>query len=195
MTYAETHAKLVALRQEIGSIRRRMETLQAEIEPERVSDYSFEKTDGSVSLSALFGVRRELFVIHNMGVRCPNCTVWGDGYNGVYPHIASRAGFAVIGPDAPEVQAEFAKQRGWRFPFLSHRGNSFADDMGYRAQSGAFLPGLSVFRRTEQGIVRIGESGLVEPGCDFSPVCRLFEFLPGGSTSGSWKARHQYEDG
>ena len=194
MTYAETNAKMVALRQEIGSIRRRMEALQAEIEPQPVRDYSFEKVAGSVSLSELFGARRELFVVHNMGVACPNCTVWADGYNGVYPHIASRAGFAVIGPDAPEVQAEVASKRGWRFPFLSHRGTSFAEDMGYRAQGGGYLPGLSVFRKGEQGLVRIGESGLVEPGCDFSPVCRLFEFLPGGSTGGTWKARHRYDD-
>jgi predicted dithiol-disulfide oxidoreductase (DUF899 family) len=194
MTYAQTNAKMVALRQEISSIRRRMEALQAEIEPQSVSDYSFQNVAGSVRLSELFGARRELFVIHNMGIGCPNCTVWADGYNGVYPHIASRAGFAVIGPDAPEVQEEVAKKRAWRFPFLSHRGTSFADDMGYRAPNGGFLPGLSVFRKDVHGLVRIGESGLVEPGCDFSPVCRLFEFLPGGSTSNAWKARHQYED-
>lgn len=193
MTYAETNGKMAALRREIGAIRRRMEALQAEIEPQPVSDYSFERLDGSVALSTLFGVRRELFVIHNMGIGCPNCTVWADGYNGVYPHIASRAGFAVIGPDAPEVQQEFAAKRGWRFPFLSHRNTTFAADMGYRAENGRFLPGLSVFRKEEHGIVRIGDSG-VEPGCDFSPVCRLFEFLPGGSTGGTWKARHQYDE-
>lgn len=193
MSYEESNAKMAAFRLEIGQIRRRMQALQAELTPQPVSDYTFETCDGSLTLSALFGRRRELFVIHNMGVGCANCTVWADGYNGVYPHIKSRAGFAVIGPDAPEVQLEFARGRGWRFPFLSHRHTSFAADMGYRAENGRFLPGLSVFRKQEEGIVRIGDSG-VEPGCDFSPVCRLFEFLPGGSTDSDWRARHHYAD-
>jgi predicted dithiol-disulfide oxidoreductase (DUF899 family) len=184
---------MAAFRQEIGEIRRRMQALQAELEPQPVGDYTFENVERSVSLAELFGTRRELFVIHNMGIRCANCTVWADGYNGVYTHIASRAGFAVIGPDAPAVQLEFARGRGWRFPFLSHRDTTFAADMGYRAENGGFLPGLSVFRKQGDGIVRIGDSG-AQPGCDFSPVCRLFEFLPGGSTESDWRARHHYEE-
>lgn len=191
MSYLESNAKMMAFRQEIGEIRRRMQALQAELEPQPVADYAFENSDGSVALSALFGTRRELFVIHNMGIGCANCTVWADGYNGVYPHIKSRAAFAVIGPDAPAVQQEFARARGWRFPFLSHRNTTFAADMGYRSETGRFLPGLSVFRKQDDGIVRIGDAG-VEPGCDFSPVCRLFEFLPGGPTGEGYRARHDY---
>jgi predicted dithiol-disulfide oxidoreductase (DUF899 family) len=185
---------MAAFRQEIGEIRQRMQALQAELEPQPVGDYTFENVDRSVSLAELFGTRRELFVIHNMGVGCAYCTVWGDGYNGVYPHIQSRASLVLVGPDAPEVQLRFAQKRGWRFPFLSHRNTTFAADMGYRdAASGGFVPGLSVFRKQGNAIVRIGDAS-VEPGCDFSPVCRLFEFLPGATMGEGWKARHDYDE-
>src|SRR6516162_6332847 len=32
-----------------------------------------------------------LFVIHNMGAGCRNCTLWADGFNGMLRHIENRA--------------------------------------------------------------------------------------------------------
>src|SRR5438045_1646563 len=45
---------------------------------EVVKDYTFATPAGEVSLSQLFGSRRDLLVVHNMGRHCPYCTLWAD---------------------------------------------------------------------------------------------------------------------
>ena len=80
MSYRETTTKLAEYRREIGALRERMRVLQAEIEPELIADYTFATADGPVRLSQLFGDKDTLFVIHNMGRTCPNCTMWADGF-------------------------------------------------------------------------------------------------------------------
>jgi peroxiredoxin len=107
-------------RKQIAGIRSEMRTLQAAVEPEEVKDYVFTALDGQVTLSALFGDKPDLFVIHNMGKSCPACTMWADGYNGVLAHLESRAAFVVTTPDDPQTQQEFAASRGWRFRMVSH---------------------------------------------------------------------------
>src|SRR5690349_1434511 len=155
MDYRETRARLSAHRDEIAAIRRRMRSLQAGVEPQPVDDYVFRSARGDVRLSELFGERRALYVIHSMGSGCNFCTTWADGYNGVYAQLSQRAALVIAGPDTPEAQAEQKAQRGWRFPLVCHRGTSFARDMGYEDDRGHLLPGLSVFRKQQHGIVRI----------------------------------------
>src|SRR5262249_22587810 len=134
-------------------------------------------------LSELFGAHQDLIVVHNMGKTCPACTMWADGYNGIHHHVATRASFVVSSPDAPEVQRKFAESRGWRFPMVSHLGTTFAADMGYRSERG-WLPGVSVFRRSDQKILRISDVGW-SPGDDFCTVWHFFDLLPGGA--GGWQ--------
>ena len=112
-----------------------------------MADYQFANSQGTVRLSELFAGKAELILIHNMGTGCANCTLWADGLNGIYHHLAERAAVVVSSPDPPEVQQRFAQSRGWKFPMVSHQGTSFAEDMGYRSKDGRWLPGLSVFRR------------------------------------------------
>jgi predicted dithiol-disulfide oxidoreductase (DUF899 family) len=76
--------------------------VQASIEPESVQDYGFATPEGTAHLSDLFGDKRDLIVILNMGAACPYCTLWADGYNGRYPHISNRAAFVVSSPDTPQ---------------------------------------------------------------------------------------------
>jgi predicted dithiol-disulfide oxidoreductase (DUF899 family) len=133
-----------------------------------------------IRLSQLFGSKKDLFVIHNMGSSCPYCTLWADGYNGLYGHIASRAAFFISSPDPPTVQRRFARGRGWRFPMVSHEGTSFAQDMGYRSRSGGWLPGISAFRREGGRIVRVSDAGS-SPGDDFCALWHVLDLLPHGS--------------
>jgi predicted dithiol-disulfide oxidoreductase (DUF899 family) len=93
--------------------KRLAEALQAR-PPERVSDYTFAHAgSGSpVTLTALFGPHRELLVVHNMGKRCPYCTLWADGFASMYKHIASRCAFVLTTPDEPAVASAFASARG-----------------------------------------------------------------------------------
>ncbi len=189
MAYRETAAKLAAWREEIAELRHKMRQAQADVEPEPVQDYDFAIPTGTVRLSQLFGERRDLFVIHNMGRGCPHCTLWADGFTGIYPHIVDRAAFVVASPDPPHVQQSFAAARGWRFPMVSHRGTSFATDMGYRSTTGGWLPGVSVFQRKGDTIARVADTGF-EPGDDFCTLWHLFDLLPEGRAG--WQAKFDY---
>ena len=190
MRYRETTAKLAEYRHEIGALRDKMRALQAEIEPEEVADYTFVGADGPVRLSQLFGDKDTLIVIHNMGRTCPACTMWADGYNGVALHLESRAAFVVTSPDDPATQAEFATSRGWRFRMVSHQGTDFAEKMGYRSEQGGWLPGISVFRKDGNRILRVSDQQL-GPGDDFCSVYHFLDMLPEGSADFRPKFRYQ----
>jgi predicted dithiol-disulfide oxidoreductase (DUF899 family) len=190
MMYRDSAAALRAYRDQIADLRKKMNELRATIEPEPVADYAFATLGGTVRLADLFGEKNDLIVIHNMGARCVHCTLWADGFNGVYEHLANRAAFAVSGPDAPEAQRRFAAGRGWRFPMVSHQGTDFAADMGYRSESGGWLPGVSVFRRDGDRMTRVGDTAL-GPGDDFCSVWHFLDLLPGGADG--WRPRYSYE--
>jgi predicted dithiol-disulfide oxidoreductase (DUF899 family) len=189
MTYQDTAEKLATWRGQIAELRQKMRDAQAAVEPEPVRDYEFTTAEGSLRLSQLFGTKRDLLVIHNMGRSCPNCTLWADGFNGIYPHIVDRAAFVISSPDPPDVQQGFAATRGWRFPMVSHQGSSFATDMGYRSVNGGWLPGVSVFRRDRNRIVRIADTGF-EPSDDFCTLWHLFDLLPEGAAG--WRPKFEY---
>lgn len=189
MQYAVATGKLNGYRQQIAEIRAAMRKVQSEIEPHEVSDYNFKTLQGIATLSSLFADKDDLFVIHNMGASCAYCTLWADGYNGAYEHLANRAAFVISSPDAPDVQKRFADKRGWRFPMVSHQGSTFAADMGYRAENGSFLPGVSVFQRKNGKIYRVSDSQL-GPLDDFCAIWHLFELLPEGPNG--WQPRFTY---
>ena len=190
MKYHEAAEKLAGYRQQIADVRRKMRETQAAAEPQLVTDYTFATPAGEVRLSDLFGDQRDLIVIHNMGTSCPNCTLWADGFNGIYHHLADRAAFVVSSPDPPELQRQFAQSRGWGFPMVSHAGTTFAADMGYRSERGGWLPGASVFRRDGDRILRVSDTGLLAPGDDFCALWHFFDLLPDGA--GDWQPKFGY---
>lgn len=179
MLYHDASEKIAAYRSQIAALRKEMRALQADREPEAVRDYAFASVAGPVHLSELFGDRDDLIVIHNMGRSCGYCTLWADGFNGVYDHLNDRAAFVVTSPDAPEVQRAFAESRGWRFPMVSHQGTSFAADMGYRGKQ-SWMPGISIFRRDGGQIVRVSDTGF-SPGDYFCAVWHILDLFPEGA--------------
>jgi predicted dithiol-disulfide oxidoreductase (DUF899 family) len=186
MKYADVNGKLADYRRQIASIREKMRETLATVEPQEVKDYEFTTLDGSVRLSLLFGDHEDLIVIHNMGAACSYCTMWADGYNGIHPHVVQRAGFVVSSPDRPPVQKKFSESRGWRFPMVSHAGSTFAADMGYVSNKGGWMPGVSVFRREDNAILRVSDTSFC-PGDDFCAVWHFFDMLPGGV--GDWPGK------
>jgi predicted dithiol-disulfide oxidoreductase (DUF899 family) len=188
MTYVDTSAKLAEHRRRIAELREEMRALQQAIEPAPVADYQLATSDGPMKLSALFGDKKDLIVIHNMGAGCRYCTLWADGFNGVLPHLENRAAFVLSTPDAPENQRRFAEQRGWRFRMVSHQGTSFAADMGY-ASEGGWLPGVSVFAKRNGDVVRVADQRL-GPGDDFCSVWHFFNMIPEGA--GGWEPQYRY---
>jgi len=189
MKYQDATRRLAEHHERIAALRAEMRQIQDEIEPQEVEDYRLSTPDGDVRLSELFGDKADLFVIHNMGASCPYCTLWADGFNGVYHHLANRAAFVVSSPDAAAAQKRFADSRGWRFPMVSHQGSSFAGDMGYRSEEGNWIPGISAFRRDGDRLVRVSDRGM-EPGDPFCAVWHFFDLLPGGA--GGWQPKFKY---
>ena len=185
VNYADVNGKLTDYRRQIAAIREKMRETLAAVEPQEVKDYELASPEGPVRLSQLFDGHEDLILIHNMGVSCSYCTLWADGYNGLHPHVVTRAGFAVSSPDRPTVQRKFAESRGWKFPMVSHAGTSFAADMGYVSAKGGWMPGVSVFRRDGGTILRVSDTGF-SPGDDFCTLWHFFDLLPGGV--GEWPA-------
>lgn len=188
MSYRDTTAKLAEYRRQIAGLREKMRGVQASIEPEEVPDYEFATPNGTERLSALFGAHDTLFVIHNMGTGCSSCTMWADGFNGVFQHLRDRAAFVVSSPDAPEKQRSFAAERGWKFPMVSTQGTSFAVDMGY-SQNGRAMPGVSVFKRKNGKILRVADTAF-NPGDDFCGVWHFFDLIPEGAAG--WRPKFSY---
>jgi len=197
MTYADTMAALNAKRRELATLKDEMRALQAGIEPQVVEDYVLDGWDGPVRLSALFGDKRDLILIHNMGVGCSSCTMWADGFNGVYDHLASRAAFAVASPNPVDTQKAFAKTRGWRFPMVSYARSSLAEDLGYRHRDddpidesmGGWNAGVSIFRREGDAIVRLSDAEFMEFD-GFCVVHSLFDLVPGSDRA--WTPKYSY---
>jgi predicted dithiol-disulfide oxidoreductase (DUF899 family) len=189
MSHRETAELLARYRREIAGLRAKMREVQASIAPEAVQDYEFAVPDGKVRLSALFGDKDTLFVVHNMGTSCPSCTLWADGFNGVYEHLRDRAAFVVSSPDDPAKQKEFAGGRAWKFPMVSHQSTSFAADMGYRGDDGGWRPGVSVFRREGGKLLRVSDTAFA-PGDDFCSVWHFLDLIPEGKSG--WRPQFSY---
>jgi predicted dithiol-disulfide oxidoreductase (DUF899 family) len=188
MSYNATAEKINAYRRQISDLRARIREAQASIEPEVVKDYVLSRAGGAVKLSELFGNSDTLFVIHNMGASCAYCTLWADGFNGVFEHLRNRAAFVLVSPDAPEQQQKFAAGRGWRFPMVSCQGTTFAQDMGYWRDDHP-VPGVSVFKRDGGRILRVADTSF-SPGDDFCSVWHFFDLVPEGANG--WQPKFRY---
>jgi predicted dithiol-disulfide oxidoreductase (DUF899 family) len=175
-------ASLVRQHEKLAALKRRQPR-------EPVADYTLATPRGPVKLSALFGKKNDLIVIHNMGSSCSYCTLWADGFTGLHPHIADRAAFVVVSPDSPAVQKKFAASRGWRFPMASGQGSTFIHDMGFLPKPDEPWPGVSTFVRTRGKIFRVA-SAPFGPGDPFCSAWHLIALLAGGVDG--WSPKYRY---
>jgi predicted dithiol-disulfide oxidoreductase (DUF899 family) len=189
MHYGETSEKLAQYREQITELRKQMRELQKTVEPQEVKDYEFAALDGGIRLSQLFGQKEYLFVIHNMGAGCAYCTLWADGFNGILAHLENRAAFVVSTPDDPSKQQQLKAARNWGFRMVSHQGNQFAADMGYRKDN-SWVPGVSVFKRNGDRIMRVSDTRF-GPCDDFCSIWHLFDLIPEGADG--WQPKFRYE--
>jgi predicted dithiol-disulfide oxidoreductase (DUF899 family) len=193
MTYTDVMATLEAKRERIIALHGELRALQATVEPQPVEDYLLQGWNGPVRLSELFGEKDDLILIHNMGAGCSSCTMWADGFNGVYDHLASRAAFVVASPDPVDAQKRLAARRGWRFAMVCYVDSPLAQDLGYRdlkdARHGGWDAGVSVFRRDGNRIVRVSDT-VFEPFDDFCIVYHLLDLFPDGDPD--WEPSFSY---
>ena len=189
MKYQDAAKKLESLGKKLTALNEEMAKVRRTAEPQEMKDYVFTRSTGdAASLKDLFGKKNDLMVIHNMGRGCAYCTLWADGFNGVYDHLASRAAFVVATPDKPEAQAKFAASRHWRFPMITYRGTTFAEDMGY-GDAGDFMPGVSVFQKKNGKVVRVSDTSF-GPGDAYCGVWHLFDLIP--QRADGWQPKFNY---
>ncbi len=184
---AEALADLEQAQQRVAELRRQLPA-------EPVADYELTGPDGKTKLSAMFGDKSDLILIHNMGAGCPYCTMWADGFNGVLHHLESRAAFVVVSPDAPEVQQRQASKRGWRFQMYSAKGTTFIEEMGFGSEEEHYdshaMPGVSALHKNTDGsIVRVARD-FFGPGDLYCGVWHLFDLLRDGPDD--WEPQFDY---
>ncbi|NUN47656.1 MAG: DUF899 family protein [Candidatus Brocadiae bacterium] len=163
--------------------------------PEEVTDVAFTGGDGKpVRLSQLFGGRKDLILIHSMGVRCPD-VLWLDELNGARVSLEDRASLVVAGPDGVAEQKAYAKERGWGFRMVSAAGTTFFRDMEFEEAPGKIMPGISAFSKSGAQIVR-QTYAYFAPGDMFCGLWNCFDLLKDGSAgwfpkgmADSWLAR------
>jgi predicted dithiol-disulfide oxidoreductase (DUF899 family) len=186
----EIDAQVLSLDNQLQELKRRIATLRRQRPAEEVGDYLLKHWSGAqVPLSHLFGGKQSLILIHNMGNSCSYCTMWADGFNGMFAHLSDRAAFAVTSPDEPAEQRAFAESRGWRFPMYSVQGTSLAKDMGFESRDDGLMPGVSIFQKSSGKIVRVNQAQF-GPGDDFCPIWHFFELLPSGVDG--WEPKDAY---
>lgn len=189
MSYGSKQDQLKKLQEQVTELRKKITDVRKSQEPEKVKDYELTSSNGEkVRLSTLFGDKKELFVVHNMGKKCAYCTLWADGFNGILGHLESRAAFVVSTPDSIETQREFAQSRGWKFRMVSTAGSSFPRDMGYENDKGV-RPGVSVFVKSGNDILRASDAEF-GPGDDYMPIWNMFDLLPAGANG--WGPKFNY---
>ena len=184
--------EIASLERELIELKKKLSDARRRYEPHAVKDYTFKDLGGqSRSLTDLFAGKQDLVLIHNMGKGCVYCTLWADGFTGFTNHLKDRAGFVLVTPDAPEVAAQFARERGWNFPVVSSHGTTFKHDMGFEPNPGKTMPGVQTFRKDDDGAIRCVGSASFGPGDDFCSVWHLFDLLEGGT--GDWSPKYDYK--
>jgi len=191
MTVEEIDEQLGKLSAERETLNTKIAELRRGRPAEPVTDYTLHASSGEkVKLSDLFGDKKDLLVIHNMGRGCVYCTLWADGFNGFTGHLEDRAAFVLISPDTPEQQSRFAEGRGWTFKMASADGTTFIKDMGYEPNAGEHWPGVSAFRKQDDGsIVRVSRDYL-GPGDVYCSIWHLFGMLADGVNE--WEPKYKY---
>ncbi len=193
-TQEDVQKEIENLYNSINEQREKLVSLQRQAAAMEVQDYELKNHEGGTTkLSEMFGDKNDLIVIHNMGKFCPYCTLWADGFTGLQKHLENRTALAIVSPDSPEVQKEFAGSRDWQFDMYSAEGTSFIKDMGFEMEQNGqryYMPGFSTFRKNADGSVhRVGKD-FFGPGDVYNGLWHMFDFLQEGP--GDWNPKFTY---
>ena len=177
-----------------------------------MADYTFDEgpfdlaEDGPLkktTLADLAADGRSVVLVHFMfgpadKEPCSMCSMGLDSYNAVAPHIAQKVNFGVVAK-APiaEIRA-WAKKRGWNnLRFLSSLETSFNKDMNVEDEQRNQNPGMSVFKKDNEGVVRHVYSVFpaIEPGSErgmdlLGGTYNILDLTPEGR--GDWYAGNEY---
>jgi len=179
--------RIDALEKKMYEMSQELFKLRAEAPAEKVDDFTFQGGNGPVRLSELFGDKKELILIHNMGRSCDYCTMWADGFESMRRHLESRAAFVLVSPDSPVRQAEVRQERGWTYRMVQDDTREFTKAMGFWNEKDGWWPGTSVFTKNADGSVSRTGKTFFGPGDAFCPAWQFFSMMPGGA--GEWEPK------
>ncbi len=183
--------KIRKLEEELTKKKEQLSALRKTIPQEEMPDYIFEDRNGKkIKFSKLFGKKKEMILIQNMGKACPYCTLWADGFNGLTDHLENRAAFVLVSSDEVKTQKAFADSRGWKFKMVSSKNNTFKKDLNFEGEKGDFFPGVCVFTIDDEGKIFLHTKAGFGPGDNFCNAWDLFDLLPGGA--GKWSPKYVY---
>src|SRR6202158_3471049 len=129
---------------------------------------------------------------------CPSCTMLVDGFNGVAHHLRQTMNFAIIAQAGIRELREWGRERHWNaLRLVSSEGTDFKSILNFQDAEGKQRPGLSVFKRSQDGSVKHSYSASAElkekmnRGIDLlSPVWNLLDITPDGL--GQWEPKLKY---
>src|SRR6185295_10360508 len=88
--------EIVGLEKEIREKKQLLAELRRAQPAREIQDYELRRSGETIRLSQMFDGKSDLILIHNMGTTCPYCTMWADGFNGLYDHLRDRAAFVLV---------------------------------------------------------------------------------------------------
>jgi len=143
-----------------------------------IPDYDLTDRNGDqIKLSSLFGDKNQMILVHNMGASCPYCTLWADGFKGIYRYLEDVAAFVVSTPDPPHKLDEFARSRQWQFTAVSTISCSLKKDLGFQLPDGSYYPGVSTLFKDDEGTIWHVAKAFFGPGDDFCAVWYFLDLL------------------
>ena len=188
MAAAQPNDEIQKLEKKIYDLVQQLGALRKDVQPSPVKNYQLQDLGGPVDLLTLFGDKKILFAIHNMGQGCRYCTLWADGLNGFLPHLESEFAVALFSKDSPEEQRKMALSRQWHFRMVSHGGGEYIQEQTVMPGQDN-MPGIVCYQREADDIFRKNAS-IFGPGDMFCPQWHILS-LAGVSTD-DWTAQYSY---
>jgi predicted dithiol-disulfide oxidoreductase (DUF899 family) len=188
MDEAQPNDEIQMLEMEINERVQQLEALRKDAKPSPVINYQLKDLNGSVDLLTLFGDKKILFAIHNMGQGCRYCTLWADGLNGFLPHLEDKFAVVMLSKDSPEAQRKMALSRQWRFRMVSHGGGKYIQEQTVMPGQNN-MPGIVCYQREEDAIFRKNAS-IFGPGDFYCPQWHILSLA--GVSANDWTAQYNY---
>lgn len=176
------------LEREIFDLTAKLNELRKGSAPRPVPEYRFAALDGEVTLLELFGGNKRLLAVHNMGHGCRYCTLWGDGLNGLLPHLESVMSVVLLSRDPPQLQRDFANSRNWRFRLASHGGGAYIREQTVLADTDN-MPGAVLYERADNQVFR-KNCAIFGPGDLYCPAWHLLGLA--GIEGSEWTPQYRY---
>jgi len=183
------NTEILKLEEEIAALTVKLTKLRQEDSAiTQVPNYTFETVTGPTDLRSLFCGKNILFAIHNMGQKCPYCTLWADGLNGFLPHLEDKFAVVLLSKDSPEEQQRFAHSRNWRYRMASHGGGAYISEQTVTPGEDN-MPGLVCYMLKEDKIVR-KSSAVFGPGDQFCSIWHILSLA--GMGEEEWTPQYNY---